>query len=491
MYRFMRALRWGLCTTMAGTAVLAQAPDEPLRREERVIIRKEAADQAREHADAMREQAERMREDAERVQREVQVEVRRRRDAVEAERKKAEDQYDHLRHQYDVLIRPGGGPRAFIRALPSAAQVAEVPLGKAWLGVQLCPVPAALVEHLRLEDRGVMVCNVFVDSPAEKAGLERYDIIVRTDGEPTPGGHESVAKFAERVRDKNPGERIELIIVHRGQEKSIAVGLVKPPKDPAQLKPKYEEDPDVAISREFGLRGKILRPGPGPDGWVMEDLGAFPELVKPLERGMGLWLEKPGPDGRPGKAAGVLEARRVDKDGRSLQVRRDEAGRITVKRSRSDSDDSEVKVQVFDNMEELRKSDREAFELIESAAPGARVRIESVRPPVSPDAAPRKPVVPPTPRPPAAGPAERSPEDNWREWERGFFRGPLRDPREPAGEPLAPRTRFEVSPEGQITVHTRDGDAELSKTFRSREEFREKAPRLFERFERMEDQMGR
>lgn len=472
----------------ASWVVAARADDEPqpappaaLEKKEREVGERERQE---DRAGAAAERAERKaRETADRLREEVE----RQKDRIEKEkdriRREIEEHKDRLIERRvlpnDRLFErwlPPDRPRWFAQVLPAPVEP-PVAAGKAWLGVQLCPVPAALAEHLRLEDKGVMVCNVFEDSPADKAGLARYDVIVRADGKPVAGGHDAVQKFSERVRGKEPGEEIELTVVHRGQEQSFTVRLAKPPADPARLKLKYEEDPDVASAHEFGLRGKILRWG--PQGWIAEDLGEFPGDRRDVLRKFDFFLGDRKGDDRATQRREAIEFHRVDKDGNSLEVRRDETGRITVTRSKGGEAGKQVESKSYENLEALRKADREAADLLESTR-----RKEPLTPERPPRAEGPRPEVRPFP-----DRSDSKREEGWREWERRFLQGPLRTLLD--REAPAPRTRFEVGLDGQITVHTRDGDTEMSRTYRSREELREKAPRLFERFEQMEEKMAK
>src|SRR5439155_17068337 len=49
---------------------------------------------------------------------------------------------------------------------------------RAWLGIQFGPVPEVLASHLQ-NDGGAIVVNIARNSPADKAGLKRYDVILR------------------------------------------------------------------------------------------------------------------------------------------------------------------------------------------------------------------------------------------------------------------------------------------------------------------------
>jgi hypothetical protein len=148
-------------------------------------------------------------------------------------------------------------------------------------------------------------------------------------------------------------------------------------------------------------------------------------------------------------------------------------------------------------MEELQKADREAYDLLQSANPHAvqppnaagerRFKVE-----INPPLPPMPPGARAEPREEDSKPDAADREQRWRQWERGFYRGPLRNPNAAEGREQAPpsRTRFEVAADGAITVHTRDGDTEMSKTFKSAEELRGKAPRLYKRYQEMESRFS-
>lgn len=100
------------------------------------------------------------------------------------------------------------------------AQVAEPP--KAMLGVTLAEPDAAVAEHLGLEPgSATLISGVIEDLPAAKAGLKVSDIIVAIDGE-RPAGPEQVRAA---LREKNPGDTVELTILRRGRESTVKATL--------------------------------------------------------------------------------------------------------------------------------------------------------------------------------------------------------------------------------------------------------------------------
>ena len=67
----------------------------------------------------------------------------------------------------------------------SVSAEAGIDLGQAYIGVilQSDPLPKLLTKHLRLKaDQGLLIRNVQLDSPADKIGLERDDIIIGFEG---------------------------------------------------------------------------------------------------------------------------------------------------------------------------------------------------------------------------------------------------------------------------------------------------------------------
>jgi serine protease Do len=75
---------------------------------------------------------------------------------------------------------------------------------------------------VRITDRtegGVVVEDVQPDSPAEKAGIKRTDVIMEFDGERV----RSARQFERLVRETPPGRTVKATITHEGQRKDIEI----------------------------------------------------------------------------------------------------------------------------------------------------------------------------------------------------------------------------------------------------------------------------
>jgi hypothetical protein len=411
---------------------------------------------------------------------------------------------------------------AFWLVLPVKADPDDV----AWLGCKIAPVSKSLDAHLGLGGMGTMIINVAKASPADKAGLERYDIIVRLDDHKVASPEDLI----QRIRKRKPDDRVTLHVLRRGKEKTIEIALAKRPEI-ADEQFKYEPLPDALLNDRIGVRGKILRRG--PDGWIIEDLGDLDKVPHPLEqllpesrrRTGRYWLKD---DAEPIKK---FQAR-VTQDGKVLVVEGEADGPITVRRI--DADGSSTLERTYDTPEALKASDAEAYKVYVQATgrdrpdhrlskrPGLKYR--TIRP--------------------------KRPHERYDNWLRDLFDDfpnldeLINEPRlreltehyEKKGKEAAERfkerlqnaetrlqelrkrierrlesfgeeeselaeeeadavtpssdatTRFEVSPDGAITVHVRKGDSEATWTFKNDEELKTKRPDLFKKYESLTKQ---
>lgn len=92
---------------------------------------------------------------------------------------------------------------------------------RSWLGVEVQPIPDALRAYLNLENSGVLVTDVLKDSPAQKAGIKRWDIILEYQGKPIDS-----SKALEKMVYRTPPEtEVELLILRGGRQERIKAKL--------------------------------------------------------------------------------------------------------------------------------------------------------------------------------------------------------------------------------------------------------------------------
>ncbi len=100
---------------------------------------------------------------------------------------------------------------------------------RGWLGLEVQALTPELAESFGLLDSpGILVAGVYRDGPADKAGLQPGDVILKIADEGAQDGRTSMNQVARM----KPGEKIKLNILRDGQPKSLTASIgVRPPTD--------------------------------------------------------------------------------------------------------------------------------------------------------------------------------------------------------------------------------------------------------------------
>ena len=246
--------------------------------------------------------------------------------------------------------------------------------GGAWLGITFTTVPKALAAHLDVGDEGAMVQNVVKGSPADKAGLEQYDVIVAIEGKKI-----APTDLPNAIADRSPGDLVKLDIRHKAAERKVTVTLGGRPTGAIEYK--YEVIPEgpegVDFSRVFVHPSMTFRKGEG--GWKAQPDGKLPEEIQKMLK--GLPKDFPGIRIQAAPGHGQMTMRLAlstkDDDGQTVRIEREGDGEIVVERSGVDENGKEfTSRKTYKNDEELRKGDPDAHELFK----GAEVNVNVVGP---------------------------------------------------------------------------------------------------------------
>lgn len=96
-----------------------------------------------------------------------------------------------------------------------------------WIGVYLDTVDSQISAYYRLPvDYGAIIMDVVKNSPADKAGIKKGDIIIEFDGEKI----ETADDLVVRVMRKNVGDRVSLTIMRGEQKLNIELTLEERPR---------------------------------------------------------------------------------------------------------------------------------------------------------------------------------------------------------------------------------------------------------------------
>ena len=120
------------------------------------------------------------------------------------------------------------------------------------IGVQIGPVSKEVAESIGLgKPQGALVSGVESGAPAEKAGVEPGDIIIKFDGKPV----EKSSDLPRMVGSTKPGNKSILTVFRRGTTKdlSVVIAEIEPEKAVKKAVDKEEKPKPSQIGQAIGL----------------------------------------------------------------------------------------------------------------------------------------------------------------------------------------------------------------------------------------------
>jgi serine protease Do len=100
--------------------------------------------------------------------------------------------------------------------------IAHGKVDRGYLGIGVQELTQELASYFNLEStEGVIIAQIDEDSPAEKYGLKRGDVLLEMDGKPV----KSVGHFRNIIALSIPGTEIELKVIRNGELHSLQVTL--------------------------------------------------------------------------------------------------------------------------------------------------------------------------------------------------------------------------------------------------------------------------
>lgn len=132
-----------------------------------------------------------------------------------------------------LAAEPVKGPKPTADPLKVQVQVQTVKLGEYWIGIQ-CQLPTEAVrKKLDLEEgRGLLVADVVPSGPAEAAGIEPQDVILKAGKKPLT----SIQDLINAIEAAG-GKKLLLQVNRDGKQKQIAVTPEKRPQGAAGKRP--------------------------------------------------------------------------------------------------------------------------------------------------------------------------------------------------------------------------------------------------------------
>jgi serine protease Do len=189
-----------------------------------------------------------------------------------------------------MIISPSGGNIGIGLAIPSTMaqyivkqlkEKGRVIRGR--LGVTIYPVTKEFMELLNLKTKdGAVINTVEPGGPAEKAGLQTYDVIIKVNGESIKDPNEVKFKIAET----EPGTDVVLTIIRDEKEMEVKAKVI-------ELDPVEEQVEVAATDKDIGLTVRELTPRSAQrygfqteEGLIVVEVKAYSEAQrKGIQRG--------------------------------------------------------------------------------------------------------------------------------------------------------------------------------------------------------------
>jgi len=121
-------------------------------------------------------------------------------------------------------------------------------VSRGWLGVGIQDIDSRLAKAFGLKNtNGSLITNVFEDTPAEAAGLQKGDVVIALNGKSI----RNMTQFRNQIAAARANATVDIQLIRKGNTKIIKVTLGERPEDPTIVQKKPEEDSFLGITVEI------------------------------------------------------------------------------------------------------------------------------------------------------------------------------------------------------------------------------------------------
>lgn len=175
--------------------------------------------------------------------------------------KNMEEEFNTRRAEIFRRFGAGAGSGAPMMGMPggmAAGGFAAPALSEYWIGASVSPIPEEVAFHLNLNDgEGLLIRSVVPGSPAEKAGLAKYDVLLKI-GDETISGIEQIGKIVDEAKEK----ALPVEFIRKGEKKTVELTPEKRPdagEAVGQPIEAAESEPEADAPEREQIR--VVRPG--------------------------------------------------------------------------------------------------------------------------------------------------------------------------------------------------------------------------------------
>lgn len=143
---------------------------------------------------------------------------------------------------------------------------------RGWLGVGIQPVSEDLAASMGLKStRGAIVTKVYPATPAEEAGLQPGDVILRFDEHEVKESQD----LPKLVAGTNPGEQVELVVIRNGKKITVKPRIARLDEGGGGITPLPGSPPlpEDSVLPGYGLEAQPLTPALAQELGVNEKNG--------------------------------------------------------------------------------------------------------------------------------------------------------------------------------------------------------------------------
>jgi len=106
-----------------------------------------------------------------------------------------------------------------------------------WIGVMIQELTPELAEEFKVKE-GVLIGDVISDTPAEKAGIKRGDVVTAVDGKEV----KTPTELRRQILNKKVGQKVMITLVSDGVEKNIPVITAEKPSEMPEIEAKVPKE---------------------------------------------------------------------------------------------------------------------------------------------------------------------------------------------------------------------------------------------------------
>lgn len=106
-----------------------------------------------------------------------------------------------------------------------------------WIGVRIQKLTPELAEEFKAKE-GALIGDVMPDTPAQKVGLKRGDVVTAVDGKEV----KTPTEMRRQILNKKVGQRVMITFIRDGVKKNIPVVTVEKPSETPEIETKTPEE---------------------------------------------------------------------------------------------------------------------------------------------------------------------------------------------------------------------------------------------------------